>query len=203
MEHFVRYAKIVNDELDIIKRYFTKHECSICGSVMQNIRTAIYVKWGSLEANNWNFYIGSRNYEGKDAYFTNSDFFCPCCKLQISTKNFSIIETETHLKWPNYYKPIYAIKYLSYVEPSYFYKPKQKKKRYCPDCREELLSSYTYKIIEPDLPEAKDYDFTIAGKKIEGRIEFRKGFFYCPNKRCEKEITFDEMKEIEEAKAKE
>jgi len=70
------------------------------------------------------------------------------------------------------------------------------KKRHCSDCGEELLSTYSYEIIEPDSSKAKDYDFTIGGKKIEGSVEFRKGFFFCPNKQCGKEITSDEMHEI-------
>jgi hypothetical protein len=188
--------------LNLTDVYFRKHECHICGENMHFIKSGIYVKKDSEEAFNWDFSPGGTIIMG-DGYFITFEFLCPNCGFLISESDFSIWESEIYLKWPNYYKPKSAIKYLNYVEPSYFYKSKQKKKRYCPDCGKKMLSTYTYEVIEPDSPEAKDYDFTIAGKKIEGRIEFRKGFFFCPNKKCGKEITFDEMREIEGAKAKE
>jgi len=186
--------------------YKMKHKCPICGNTLEMVFSAIYVKRGTEEESKWIWLTPhGRIAYLSDGYFVLIELFCTHCKFQTRMNDYHLVDPE---KKPYHSAsnvsprpPQHAIKYLTYVDPSYLYKLSGKKvKRRCPDCGRRLLTSYSYKIVEPDSPEAKNYDFTIAGKKIEGRIEFRKGFFICPRESCMKEITFDEMHEIEKNK---
>jgi hypothetical protein len=186
--------------------YGRMHECPICANYLQMVESAIYVKRGTEEESEWPWSVMGRTIPIlADGYFVFTEFFCPHCKFQTRMRDYYLVdpEKEPPMKPSSRYPQTsqHAIKYLTYVDYSYFYHGRGEiVKRRCPDCGKKMLSSYTYKIVEPDSPEAKDYDFTIAGKEIEGRIEFRKGFFICPRERCRKEITFDEMHEIENGK---
>lgn len=84
-----------------------------------------------------------------------------------------------------------AIKYIYSANPIYVYW----KKHYCPECRVRLTIKCSSRIVNSESLEAKGYDFSLGDTKLEGDVEFRKCYFWC--EKCQKRITFEQMKEIE------
>jgi hypothetical protein len=191
------YRTVWMETIPIKYAYKTEHKCPICGNTLQMIESAIYIKSGSEEESKWNWKLHGIPILS-DGYFIFVELFCTECKFQTRMRDYYLVDPEEK-PHPRIGAILprtsqHAIKYLTYIDLSYFYHRREKiPKVRCPDCGKKMLTSYSYKIVEPNSPEAKDYDFTIAGKKIEGRIEFRKGFFTCPREGCRREITFDEM----------
>ncbi len=175
--------------------YLSAHKCPICDNELSVIKVTKYVAKTSPEAEKWNFSVGGRTYWG-DALFTIHEFFCTNCHNQVGEDRLIRIENKIPDDF-NEYKPPWAIVYVNNADVEYIYVTTKKKKKYCPECGKSMISTYDYKIIDSNSPEAKDYDFTIGGKQIEGRIEFRDGYFWCPNKKCDKKISFTDMKKLE------
>lgn len=71
-------------------------------------------------------------------------------------------------------------------------------KAFCPKCGNKLELRYASRIINSKSPEATDYDFSVGDTFFVGDVEFRIGYFHCPN--CQLDISFKEMKKYEEHK---
>lgn len=71
-----------------------------------------------------------------------------------------------------------------------------KKEHFCPDCNTKLEKVPASKVVNSFSPEAKDFDFKMAGHVYAiGDIEFTWDEFECPA--CKRHLTVKEMKEIE------
>lgn len=185
-----KYNIISATSADFVKTYFRKYKCPICGNELQVIKVTKFVFRNSEEAKRWNFSVNGRKFIG-DSLFVLVEFFCTQCFFQIDAEDFLVEQSKCE---PNLKK---AIHYGADADVEYIYITTKKKKRRCPECGKAMVSTYDYKIVNSNSPEAKDYDFTIGGKIVEGNIEFRDGYFWCPNKKCDTKISFAEMKKLE------
>ena len=72
------------------------------------------------------------------------------------------------------------------------------KKHYCPNCATKLTRIKVSKIVNSHSPEAKNYDFTSGDSFMVGDVKFIWKEFFCPL--CKKQISIEEMKQIEKSK---
>ncbi len=206
----MHYSEL-NKPYDVISLYVKKHSCPVCGNKLKIIKVTKFVHRNSEEAKNWSFSLPGSKFLG-DALFYVREFFCLECGYQIRDNDLGWLENkmiqkgsdkiywEINKKTANekdVYQPKMAVKYLQNADPKYIYETTENRKRLCHDCKTVMVSTYDYKIIDSNSPEAKGYDFTIGGKQIEGRVEFRDGYFWCPNKKCDTKISFADMKKLE------
>lgn len=72
------------------------------------------------------------------------------------------------------------------------------KKHFCPKCGVKLGLIKREKIVNSKSPEAKSYNFFIAGSYYSGDMKFIWKEFQCPN--CRTEYTINELRRIEKQK---
>ena len=80
-----------------------------------------------------------------------------------------------------------------YINQAIFYT--MLKKHYCPICGARLSRIKTFKVVNSNSPEAKNYDFTLGDSFMVGDVKFIWKEFYCS--RCKKIFPIDEMRRIE------
>lgn len=69
------------------------------------------------------------------------------------------------------------------------------KKHFCPLCNERLEKTKTETVVNSNVEEAKNYDFSCGDTYLAGNIRFVRTAFCCH--RCEKTYTIKELKEHE------
>ena len=82
------------------------------------------------------------------------------------------------------------VSYILPVDIFYIYL----KKHDCPVCESKLKIAYESVFINSNSPEAKDYNYG-ENTDWKGDVEFRTGFFRCPN--CMLELSFGEIRVLE------